>query len=171
MGFNSGFKGLRSSICKFSALPCYLFPLWPKYSPQHHNLKTLSLRSSISVSYQVSHPYKITGKIFLYILVFIFLDSKLEGRIFCTEWQQAFPDFKRVGYRFLSDSCRGSFRNVTINQNERIGNICSILNVYICHVSQCSQQHCEVKLQFTLLSILHRDLCLIRNSVSEHFQV
>jgi hypothetical protein len=35
----------------------------------------LSLRSSLSVSDQVSHPYKITGKIIvLYILVFKFLD-------------------------------------------------------------------------------------------------
>jgi hypothetical protein len=37
---------------------------------------TLSLRSSLNVSDQVSHPYKTTGKIiFLYILIFKFLDS------------------------------------------------------------------------------------------------
>jgi hypothetical protein len=29
----------------------------------------------------------------LYILTFILLDNKLEDKIFCTEWQQAFPDF------------------------------------------------------------------------------
>ena len=39
---------------------------------------TLSLCSSLNVSDQVSHPYKTTGKItVLYILIFIFLDSKL----------------------------------------------------------------------------------------------
>jgi hypothetical protein len=38
------------------------------------------------VSGQVSHPYQ-TGKIiFLHILIFKFLDSKLEDKRFCPEW-------------------------------------------------------------------------------------
>jgi hypothetical protein len=36
---------------------------------------------------QASHPYKTTHKItILYILTYIFLDSKLEDKAFCTEW-------------------------------------------------------------------------------------
>jgi len=47
---------------------------------------TLSLRSSLNVTDQVSHPYKTTGKIiFLCILICTFLVSKLEDTIFCTE--------------------------------------------------------------------------------------
>ena len=48
---------------------------------------TLSFLSSLNVSDQVSHPYKITRKIIvLYILIFKFLDSNLEDIRFCTEW-------------------------------------------------------------------------------------
>jgi hypothetical protein len=47
---------------------------------------TLSLRPSLNVRDQVSTPYKTTGKIrVLYILNFIFLDSKLGDKRFCTE--------------------------------------------------------------------------------------
>jgi hypothetical protein len=43
---------------------------------------------------QDSHSYKITGEIiFLYILIFTFLASKLEDKRFFTGWQQAFLEF------------------------------------------------------------------------------
>jgi hypothetical protein len=36
---------------------------------------------------QVSHSYKTIGKIIvLYILIFVFLDSKLVDKRMCTEW-------------------------------------------------------------------------------------
>lgn len=42
----------------------------------------------------VSRPYKTIDKIIvLFILIFIFLGLKLEGKRFCTDWWQAFPDF------------------------------------------------------------------------------
>ena len=47
---------------------------------------SLSLFSSLNVSDHVSHPYKITGKIIvLWILIFIFLGSRLEDKRFFTE--------------------------------------------------------------------------------------
>jgi hypothetical protein len=48
---------------------------------------TLNLRSSLNVSNQVSHPYKLKVRIIvLCILIFKFLDCKLEDKRFCTKW-------------------------------------------------------------------------------------
>jgi hypothetical protein len=48
---------------------------------------TLSLCSSLNIRDQVSHPYKMTGKIrVLYILTFKFLDNRWEDRRLWTEW-------------------------------------------------------------------------------------
>ena len=59
--------------------------------------KNLSLRSPFNLSDQVSHPYETTGNIIvLCIFNLVCLDSKMEDKRFCTEWQQAFPDFNML---------------------------------------------------------------------------
>jgi len=73
----------------FSPLLCYLVPLRSKYFPKHRILERpqpTRLHSSFNVSDQVSHPYKPAGKIIVpYILVFIFLGSIQEDKVFFTE--------------------------------------------------------------------------------------
>ena len=81
------YRWLSSSLCSFLHSPVTSSPLGPNIFFNILFSNTLSLRSSLSVGDQVSHPYKTTGKItVLYILIFVYLDSKLEVRSFCTEW-------------------------------------------------------------------------------------
>ena len=68
-----------SSSCSFLHSPVTSSLLGPNILLSTLLSNNLTLRSSINVSDQVSHPYKATVKIIvLYILIFIFLDSKLE---------------------------------------------------------------------------------------------
>jgi hypothetical protein len=85
--FGEQYRSLSSSLCSFlhSLVTSYL--LGPNILLSTLCSNTLSLCSSLSVSNQVSHPHKTTNKIiFLYILIFILLDSKLEDKRFYTEW-------------------------------------------------------------------------------------
>jgi len=62
---------MKLLIMYVSPLPCYFVPLSPDILLSTLFSNTLSLRSSLIVSYQVSHPYKTTSKIIiLYILIF-----------------------------------------------------------------------------------------------------
>ena len=92
--FGAEYRSLSSSLCSFFHSPVTQFLIGPNNLPSTLFSNTLSLRSSLNVSDQVSHPYRTTGKIiFLYILIVLFLNSELEDKIFCTIRYQAFPDF------------------------------------------------------------------------------
>ena len=83
--FGDEYRSVSSSLCSFLNPPCFLVPLRPKYSPQYPVLRHPQPTFLIG-SDQVSHPYKITGKIIvLYIVIFLFLNSRLVGKRFCTE--------------------------------------------------------------------------------------
>ena len=78
---------ISSSLCSFLHSLVTLSFLGPNIFLSTLFSDTLSLRSLLNVIDQVSHPYKTTGNIIiLCILMFAFMDIKLENKRFCTEW-------------------------------------------------------------------------------------
>ena len=78
--FDKGYRSLSSLLCSLLHSPVTSSLLGPNIFLSTLFSNTLSLCSSFSVSDQASHPYKTTGKITLFVLIFIFLDSKM-GRV------------------------------------------------------------------------------------------
>ena len=77
--FGEEHRSLSSSLCSFLHSPVTSSLLGPNILLGTLFSNTLSLRSSLNVSDQVSHPYQTTGKIIaLCTLIFIFVDKILE---------------------------------------------------------------------------------------------
>ena len=74
---------VKSSLCKFSPFPCYLIPLRPKYSPQHPTLKHPQPMFLPHCQQPSFTPIQSNNQNYssVYILIFIFLDSKLRQKI------------------------------------------------------------------------------------------
>ena len=83
--FGEQYRSLSSSLCSFVHSRVTSSLLVPNILLRTLFSNTLFLSFSLNVSDQVSHPHKTTGKIMI-LLFFICLDSKLEGKRFCTEW-------------------------------------------------------------------------------------
>jgi hypothetical protein len=79
--FGEEYRSLSFSVCSLLDSLATSHLLGPNIP-----LNTLNLRSSLNVSDPVSHPFKTGGKmIVLYLLIFIFLNNKLNDKTFCTE--------------------------------------------------------------------------------------
>src|SRR5215510_1194114 len=85
--FGDEYRSLSSSLCSLLHSPVASSLLGQNILLSTLFSNTLSLCSSLSVRDQVSHPYKTTGKTtVLYTLIFVFLDSNLEDKRFCTDY-------------------------------------------------------------------------------------
>ena len=85
------YRSLSSSLCSLLHSPVTSSLLGRNILLNTIFSNTLSFLSSLNVSDQASHAYKTTGKIIvLYILILNFLDSNLEDKRFCTEWQHIY---------------------------------------------------------------------------------
>ena len=84
------YRTLSSELCSFLHSPVTSSLLGSNILLNTIFSNTLSVRSSLNVSDQISHPYKTTAKIIvLYILISKFLNNELKEKRFCTEWYQA----------------------------------------------------------------------------------
>jgi hypothetical protein len=74
-------------VMHYSTLPCYLVPFRPKYPPQHPILEQPQPMFLPQCERPSFTPIQNNRQIIvLFILIFVFLDNKLEDRRSCTEW-------------------------------------------------------------------------------------
>jgi len=93
--FGEEYRSLNSSLCSLfhSAGISFLDPssfLTTLFS------NSISLCSSLSLRDQVSHPYKTGSVMVLHIVIFMFLNSQLEDKRFCAQWQQTFGESSQL---------------------------------------------------------------------------
>jgi hypothetical protein len=87
-----GIQVIKLLFMRSSPLYCHL-PLRPKCVPQNPIIEKPQLKSSPPPFIRPSLKFtKKTGKITV-LYISRYLVNKLRDKIFCTEWQQAFPDF------------------------------------------------------------------------------
>ena len=87
-------KSWKSSLCTLLCSPAILSFSGPFVFLSSIFPNTLGLYSFIPVREKVAHPCITTKKvIILYILIFVLVDNKVTDKVFCTEWEQAFPKF------------------------------------------------------------------------------
>ena len=84
--FGEEYRSLNSSLYSLPCSPVTLSLLSSNILLSTPFPNTLSLSSTLNLSDHISRPYKTRKVIFLYILIFIFLSSKLEDKRFCTAW-------------------------------------------------------------------------------------
>ena len=79
--FGEEYRPLSSAVCSFHHWPVTSSLLGPNILRSTLSSSTLSLRSSLNVSDQISHPYKTGGKgRFLFILIFVILHNTAEDK-------------------------------------------------------------------------------------------
>jgi hypothetical protein len=88
-------RSLNCSLCSFLYSPVTSSLIDPNILLSSLFSDTLSLRSSLNVSDQVSHAHETTGTIIvLYILIFKFIDSKLEDKRFYNQYPSSRAEVK-----------------------------------------------------------------------------
>ena len=103
------YRSLRSSSCGVLHSPVTSSLVGPHIYLSTLFSNTLSLRSSLNVSDQVSHPYKTTAKtIVLYILIFIFLVFQNTNTYTYCHFTRHFDSLQFSGPSLMISKCSGN---------------------------------------------------------------